>query len=1168
MAIQDGDIKLLKSKVMDDVPEGGGGPTGQVVEWGKSNQIFDDVTEVARAGGQVSIRQLHAAVQTGSTDPLLDANIIIDQMPTDPNVSVTLAACEMFATRTQIAKAIADYQIAGTVWSGILLGNHVANQGNIQIFHRVGTAAPNIGATLVIVQDEGQPTERAQFVRIRRTETVERTFSYMQGAEVKDYQALVSTCDISPRLSHAFKGSEPNRLFTADAGAAKLRDTTVADAMRFYGASTLTAAYELGDPSRQVKVASIYTQLVPSSRSETISLDQRPAALRSITLATGPREVTVAVAPHTQRFTVTQENRGYSWTTILRPFPSPGTVVVSFRALGKWYTCQDNGSGELQGDAVGTVNYNNGNVALSLPAFPDVGSMVLFQWGETTGFTNRSGSAAQVRQPEYALQLQHQCLQPGSVAVSWESGGVLKTISDAGGGTALVGSGGTGLVNHASGQILIRPTAWIDAGGEFLISYRWAPKVTQSVSASPDAGGWATIALDSVPAPGSLELRWMTVRNVSASSGAQSSGGNANKSERSYATSYGNGYISQSHGGYSTASQRLSKTQDQVQHQLVDDGQGGLSGRGSVNYAGKTVTVKLVDLDATTSSYSSDHESSRAFESQSGPSFSGVSVGGGGLYSRGGQYSTASVSEEVLAASTLQVTYCKGFATASSETLSWAPPALYIDLLPHSADYVVPGSVLFSWMGHTYMDVDGDIIRDRTSSSPGVVAGRMDYEGGMAFLHNYGTSSPSAPFQLQSLWTTRQPWTTACVFFRTPAAPVAVNGLTLQITDAHGNAFTLTPDAEGYFISDKSRGRLDYEAGVAQIQFGELVPVASLTEAEKAEYWFDADEVGAIEAGKIWRPISVDPTTLRFNLVSYTFLPLDADIIGMDPVRLPADGRVPVFSTENYVVIGHTGSLPAATISNGQTLNCGRTRLSRVWMVDATGAKVQSGWTADLDAGTVTVTDASSWAQPVQVFHRIEEMARVADVQINGTLTLTKALSHDFPVGSVVSSALYAGTLRARVSHVFDQANWDGVTWADSVQGNQAPANFNDTTFPITVSNAGAITERWVLRFKSTTEVEVIGEHVGNLGTFPIAADIAPLNPNTKTDALPGVPYLTVPAAGWGSGWAAGNVLRINTVGAMQSFACIRTVQPSEAAGTDYSFGLLTRGDVDRAPGA
>ena len=34
----------------------------------------------------------------------------------------------------------------------------------------------------------------------------------------------------------------------------------------------------------------------------------------------------------------------------------------------------------------------------------------------------------------------------------------------------------------------------------------------------------------------------------------------------------------------------------------------------------------------------------------------------------------------------------------------------------------------------------------------------------------------------------------------------------------------------------------------------------------------------------------------------------------------------------------------------------------------------------------------------------------------------------------------------------------------------------------------------------------------------------------------------------------------------MQPFAAIRTVQPSEATGTDYAFELLTRGDVDRPP--
>ena len=33
---------------------------------------------------------------------------------------------------------------------------------------------------------------------------------------------------------------------------------------------------------------------------------------------------------------------------------------------------------------------------------------------------------------------------------------------------------------------------------------------------------------------------------------------------------------------------------------------------------------------------------------------------------------------------------------------------------------------------------------------------------------------------------------------------------------------------------------------------------------------------------------------------------------------------------------------------------------------------------------------------------------------------------------------------------------------------------------------------------------------------------------------LVGLPYFTIPAAGWGGGWATSNVLRLNTVGALQ----------------------------------
>ena len=73
----------------------------------------------------------------------------------------------------------------------------------------------------------------------------------------------------------------------------------------------------------------------------------------------------MGITPHTKRFTVGQENRGYSWTSILRPFPSPGTVVVSFMVLGTWYSCQDDGTGVLAGDGAGTVNYATGVVTVA-----------------------------------------------------------------------------------------------------------------------------------------------------------------------------------------------------------------------------------------------------------------------------------------------------------------------------------------------------------------------------------------------------------------------------------------------------------------------------------------------------------------------------------------------------------------------------------------------------------------------------------------------------------------------------------------------------------------------------------------------------------------------------------------------------------------------------------
>ena len=184
-------------------------------------------------------------------------------------------------------------------------------------------------------------------------------------------------------------------------------------------------------------------------------------------------------------------------------------------------------------------------------------------------------------------------------------------------------------------------------------------------------------------------------------------------------------------------------------------------------------------------------------------------------------------------------------------------------------------------------------------------------------------------------------------------------------------------------------------------------------------------------------------------------------------------------------------------------------------------------------------------------------MAQVSDVQISGRLAFTRQITHDYPVGSHVSSALVSGDLRAYVSNLFDQATWNG-TFLDAISGSAATATYNDVLAPIVVTNAGAITERWAIQFTNATSFNVIGEHVGVIATGTTGSNIAPINPAT------GKPYFTLAAIGWGSGWATGNVLRFNTTGALFPVWVVRTIQQGPETVTNDAFTVLVRGDVDR----
>ena len=71
MAILEGDLRLLQSVNMADVPEGGGGPSGRVIPDGESNAIFPDVSDVDRTTGRVRFRKLFAHVNTLTTEMVM-----------------------------------------------------------------------------------------------------------------------------------------------------------------------------------------------------------------------------------------------------------------------------------------------------------------------------------------------------------------------------------------------------------------------------------------------------------------------------------------------------------------------------------------------------------------------------------------------------------------------------------------------------------------------------------------------------------------------------------------------------------------------------------------------------------------------------------------------------------------------------------------------------------------------------------------------------------------------------------------------------------------------------------------------------------------------------------------------------------------------------------------
>ena len=630
MPLQLGDIRFALPSDRGENPNSGGPPSARLVADGASNTFFpNDISADGRVGGLVEVQHAHVVLRNTDTDAFLGANVIVAEPPDDDNVSITLIKSPgTFAKRADLVKLVEATSSPGSELNGFLLENHLAGMRLISIGQRPGMETPAVNTTLALIVDEGLPTEKVDYQRIRRVTVSTQIFTELMGGEYKDFLIQIASCETFSPLKYDLPGSSASRLYTSQIGKTKIRRVNFTDAGTFYSASHLTAAVAPTD--MEMFVESIYTQIVPNTRTETPLLNQFPGGMRTVTLTDYLGTLEVSSAAHTNRILITEANQGFSHVFKLDPPPAPGSITVSAVGLGTWSTLVDNGLGELgSGPGSGTVLASTGDLATTWDFQPDYNTFVIVTWADTGGFVNMlpaGQTLLTVVPPEFLLSI-----APGSVVngltVGWLSGGVAKTATANAAG--VLSGDATGQAVSALGAIYIRPAAIPGPGSNFTVSHTSRPTVTESFSnVSVDAGGFATLPLTSEQVPGTAKVSWKTARKVSASSGSNLDGTSSAKESGfvgggvSYV--HADGLVTQSPSTWSTTvnntvytqfTESASSNTEVMVHTITDDGAGGFGAPalGAANYAGKSLNLRLVSQGAMSQGYKSDQENASAF---------------------------------------------------------------------------------------------------------------------------------------------------------------------------------------------------------------------------------------------------------------------------------------------------------------------------------------------------------------------------------------------------------------------------------------------------------------------------------------------------------------------------------------------------------------------------
>ncbi|WP_026444314.1 hypothetical protein [Acinetobacter sp. UNC436CL71CviS28] len=457
MAIETKNLVLYKSERLSDTEDGGGKYSGQMIEDGQSNNLFNDVSELDRTMGDVSLRKLFPAVTTNDTDLLMGATVFISENPKDPNVSALLFSTKSWIDERKSAQnRIENYLAKGGQAAGSPLDTHYAGMKTLQVAMFLSEVESSVGSTLVLVSKEGQALQHEQYVRITKVET-RIAKMVIDGKEI-EYK--IATYSINDPLDQDYVGLSARQWYNGDKSETILRDTIVADTGKYYASSNLATDAKVGEFT--VNAESIFAQLVPSAQTETPIVDVN-AAGESMVLIPG----NTAAITATYSTTIGTAQNLYIGSSVM---PSS----VSFNLFGQQITDQGGLLKNTSGTQVGTIDYQRGLIQwtqaagagsanLSMTFKPASAPNQYFQ-SETRPVTqqNQSANWTGVLVPPPA---------PGSLSVSYMSQGKFYELKDDGSGR-LSGSSasfGSGNINYETGSWSITTGALPDVNTPILL---------------------------------------------------------------------------------------------------------------------------------------------------------------------------------------------------------------------------------------------------------------------------------------------------------------------------------------------------------------------------------------------------------------------------------------------------------------------------------------------------------------------------------------------------------------------------------------------------------------------------------------------------------------------------------------------------------------------------